>query len=125
MALVLVVDDEFGITEVLDTLLTSEGHRVQTAPNGRRALEHLRSERPDAVLLDYMMPLLDGIGVMRAIQSDPALDSVPVVFMSSLPEAAIKEYVSGYAGFLRKPFRIHEVLSALARVLPSVADASP
>lgn len=118
MALVLVVDDEFGIAEVLDTLLTGEGHRVVTAHNGRRALEQLAQARPDAVLLDYMMPVLDGVGVMRAVQADPALAGLPVVFMSSLPEAAISEHVSGYAAFLRKPFRIAEVLGALGRVLP-------
>ena len=127
MALVLVVDDEFGIMEVLDTLLTGEGYRVQTAPDGRRALERLRSERPDAVLLDYMMPMLDGVGVMRAIQSEPSLAGVPVVFMSSLPEAAIREHVSGYASFLRKPFRIHQVLDTLTRVLapPPSAETRP
>ena len=117
MALVLVVDDEFGIAEVLDTLLTGEGHEVMTAANGRRALEQLARARPDAVLLDYMMPVLDGVGVMRAIQAEPAWAGLPVVFMSSLPEAAVSEYVGGYAAFLRKPFRIKEVLDALGQVL--------
>ena len=114
----LVVDDEFGIAEVLDTLLTSEGHRVVTASNGQRALEQLARMRPDAVLLDYMMPVLDGVGVMRALKADPAWAGLPVVFMSSLPETAVSEHVEGYAAFLRKPFRIKEVLDTLGRVLP-------
>ena len=117
MALVLVVDDEFGIAEVLDTLLTSEGHQVVTASNGRRALEHLGRTHPDAVLLDYMMPVLDGAGVMRAIQAEPAWAGLPVVLVSALSEAAVSEHVGGYAAFLRKPFRVKEVLEALGRVL--------
>lgn len=115
------MDDEFGIAEVLDTLLTGEGHQVVTARNGRRALEALQQARPDAVLLDYMMPVLDGVGVMRAIQANPDWAGLPVVFMSSLPEAAVSEHVCGYAGFLRKPFRIAEVLRALGSVLGGAA----
>lgn len=117
MATILVVDDEFGVAEVLEALLADEGHHVMTAMNGRQALSRLVEMRPDAMLLDFMMPLLDGAGVMRAIQSDPALMDLPVVIMSSLPETAIMERITGYAAFLRKPFRIGEVLSALAVVL--------
>ena len=117
MATVLVVDDEFGLAEVLETLLTDEGYRVLTAINGRQALARLAEVRPDAVLLDYMMPVLDGAGVMRAILADPALAALPVVVMSSLPEDAIAERFTGHAAFLRKPFRIGDVLSALTGVL--------
>lgn len=113
----MVVDDEFGINEVLEILLAGEGHSVVTAHNGRAALARLAERRPDAVLLDYMMPLLDGVGVMRAMQAQPDWAGVPVVFMSSLPEAAVRDHVSGYAGFLHKPFRIAEVLEALDQAL--------
>ncbi len=113
----LVVDDEFGVAEVLETLLTEEGYRVMTASNGRQALARLAEMRPDAVLLDYMMPLLDGVGVLRAIQANSALAGLPVVVMSSLPESAVQERFTGHAAFLRKPFRISEVLATLTRVL--------
>ena len=120
MATVLVVDDELGLAEVLETLLTEEGYQVLTAVNGRQALVRLAETQPDVVLMDYMMPLLDGVGLLRAIRADPALATLPVVVMSSLPETVIQERFSDHAAFLRKPFRIAEVLSTLTRVLDRV-----
>ena len=73
MATVLVVDDEFGIAELIQDLLGDEGHRVLTASNGRQGLEALMQERPDLVFLDYMMPVLDGAGVLRGMAAEPLL----------------------------------------------------
>ena len=106
MVTVLVVDDEFGIAELFDAILTDEGHRVLTAINGRHGLELLAQERPDLVFLDYMMPVMDGAAMLRAMAADPALPAVPVVMMSSMPEATVAERCSGYVTFLRKPFKI-------------------
>ncbi len=117
MALVLVVDDEFGITELFDAVLTDEGHRVLTAMNGRQGLEVLAAERPDLVFTDYMMPVMDGAAMLGAIAADPGLRSIPVVVMSSMPEAAVAERCSGYATFMRKPFRLPELLDVVGRVL--------
>ena len=64
MATVLVVDDEFGIAELFDAILTDEGYRVLTAINGRHGLEMLAQERPDLVFLDYMMPVMDGAAML-------------------------------------------------------------
>src|SRR3712207_505510 len=66
MATVLVIDDEFGIAEVIEMALEDEGHRVVAAGNGEQGLERLAEAAVDLVLLDYMMPLLDGPGVLRA-----------------------------------------------------------
>ena len=121
MATILVVDDEFGVAEVLEATLVDEGFRVLTAIDGRGGLALLKQARPDAVLLDYMMPAMDGVAVLRAIQSDATLAAIPVVMMSALPEVAIRSQVQGYAGFLRKPFRIRTVLALLAGVLRRTA----
>ncbi len=115
----LVVDDEFGVAEVLDAILTDEGYRVITATNGRQALARIAEQRPDLVLLDYMMPVLDGAAVLRALATDPAADSLPVVVMSALPEEAISTLTKRYAVFLRKPFRIKTVLAAISCALPA------
>lgn len=123
MATVLVVDDEFGIAELLDAVLTDEGHRVLIASNGRHGLEVLAKERPDLVFLDYMMPVLDGAGVLRGLAADPALHGIPVVVMSSMPEATVAERCLGYATFLRKPFKIAQVV-ALADLLLGEDDES-
>lgn len=117
MATVLVVDDEFGIAELFDAILTDEGHRVLTAMNGRHGLELLAREQPDLMFLDYMMPVMDGAATLRAMAADPALPAVPVVMMSSMPEATVAERCSGYATFLRKPFKIAQVVALAERLL--------
>ena len=122
MALVLVVDDEFGITELFDAILTDEGHRVLTAMNGRQGLEMLAQERPDLVFTDYMMPVMDGAALLSAITADPGLQGIPVVMMSSMPEATVAERCSGYVTFMRKPFRLTQ-LTNLAKQLIGTADS--
>jgi len=120
---VLVVDDEFGVAEVLDAILTDEGYRVVTATNGRQALARIAEQRPDLMLLDYMMPILDGVAVLRALSADPNASDLPVVVMSALPEESISTETKRYAAFLRKPFRIKTVLAAIQRALPAVDGA--
>lgn len=122
MATVLVVDDEFGIAELFDAILTDEGHRVLTALDGRHGLEVLAQERPGLVFLDYMMPVMDGAAMLHVMAADPMLHAVPVVVMSSLPEAAVAERCSGYAAFLRKPFKVAQVVSLAERLLAKGAD---
>lgn len=104
MKTILVVDDEFAIALLLSTVLEDEGYRVFTAANGRQALQRLAENRPDLVISDLMMPLMDGASMARAIRDDPASAGIPIVMMSGLPEAAVRERFDGYQGYLRKPF---------------------
>lgn len=122
---VLVVDDEFGVAEVLDAILTDEGFRVVTATNGRQALDRIAEQRPDLVLLDYIMPILDGVGVLHALATDPRATGLPVVVMSALPEESISVATQHYQAFLRKPFRIKSVLAAIATAMPSATVTPP
>ena len=124
MATVLVVDDEFGVAELFDAILTDEGHRVLTAINGRHGLELLAQERPDLMFLDYMMPVMDGAATLRAIASDPALPTIPVVMMSSMPEATVAERCSGHVAFLRKPFKIAQVVTLAERLLGALGGST-
>jgi CheY-like chemotaxis protein len=118
VALVLVVDDEFSVAEVLESILEDAGHEVLTGSNGREALQHASKRRPDLVLLDFMMPIMGGSSVVEAMREDPALCNIPVVIMSSLPESTISESVSGmYAAFLRKPFKLKAVIDVVDAVL--------
>ena len=121
MRTVLVVDDEFGIVDVLETILTDEGYRVLTACNGRQGLVRLAEETPDVILLDFMMPILGGGDMLRAMAAEPAYQRIPVIMMSSLSEGVVAERCRGYAGFLHKPFRVAAVLSTVARVLGAEA----
>ncbi len=117
MALVLVVDDEFGITELFDAVLTDEGHRVLTAMNGKQGLEMLVEERPDLVFTDYMMPVMDGAALLSAITADPGLRGIPVVVMSAMPERTVAKRCSGYTAFMQKPFRLSQVTALAERLI--------
>jgi len=117
MATVLVVEDEFGIADLIEAVLEDEGYRVLTAVNGRQGLELLTGERPDLVFLDYMMPVMDGSAVLRSIADDLSLRDIPVVMMSSLPEATVAERCNGYVIFMRKPFKISHVISLTKRLI--------
>jgi DNA-binding response OmpR family regulator len=89
MATVLVIDDEFGIVDVLETILTEEGYRVLTACNGKQGLVRLSEEKPDVILLDLMMPILSGGGMLRAMASQPTHQRIPVIMMSGLSEESV------------------------------------
>jgi CheY-like chemotaxis protein len=122
MATVLVVDDEFGIVDVLETILTDVGYRVLTACNGKQGLVRLAEQKPDVVLLDCMMPILGGDGMLRAMVAVPDYQRIPVIMMSSLGEDVIAEKCKGYTAFLHKPFRVAAVLSTVARVVGRVVN---
>lgn len=117
MATVLVVEDEFGIVELFDAVLTDEGYQVLTAMNGRDGLELLAREQPQLVFCDFMMPVMNGAGMLGAMAANPALRGIPVVMMSSMPEAVVAERCSGYVAFMRKPFKLFELLDVVERVL--------
>ena len=117
MQTVLVVDDEFGVAEVLQSILEDEGYRVVTAINGKQALTRLGEHAPDLIMLDYMMPIMDGTQALAAIRNDTAFKKIPVIMMSSLEEAAVRETCTDYDSFLRKPFRAMAVVRLVADLL--------
>jgi CheY-like chemotaxis protein len=117
MAVVLVVDDEYGITNLLEDVLSDEGHRVITATNGEQALERMSAERPDAVLTDYMMPVMDGVALINAMSVDPELKGIPIVIMSSVPEATIRDRCANFSAYVSKPFRIYELIDIVTGLL--------
>jgi CheY-like chemotaxis protein len=114
---VLVVDDEWAIADWLHALLSDEGYNVLVASNGKQALDVLALNVPDLVLTDFMMPIVDGPALLRAMAQNPTTANIPVIVMSSLQEAAVRERCRSYEAFLRKPFRETEVLEMIQRVL--------
>jgi CheY-like chemotaxis protein len=117
MAKILVVDDEFGIGELLREILGDEDHEVTLAINGRQGLEFIVKEQPDLVFLDFMMPVLNGAGMLKAMAADLRMAPIPVIIMSSLPEATVSERAEGYVAFVRKPFQIETILAVTAAAL--------
>ncbi|WP_116808219.1 response regulator [Steroidobacter cummioxidans] len=121
MQTVLVVDDEFGVAEVLQSILEDEGYRVATAINGKQALARLSELTPDLIMLDYMMPIMDGTQTLAAIRNNASFAKIPIIMMSSLEEAAVRETCTDYNSFLRKPFRAMAVLKTVAQLLEESA----
>ena len=117
MKTIVVADDEFGLVDVLAITLADPGYQVHTADNGKRALETMREHPPDLLILDCMMPVLDGPGVLQAMRDDPNLSQVPVVLTSGMPESVVRSKCDGFLKFLRKPFDFVETLGAVRDVL--------
>lgn len=115
MTSVLVVDDEQAIREFVGEVLEDEGYRVRMASNGQEALTHLAAERPDLVLLDIMMPVLDGREVLKRMRADAALNDVSVLVMSAAADPGV--IGGGFNAFLPKPFDLDRLISAVHRLL--------
>jgi CheY-like chemotaxis protein len=118
---VLVADDEPMTAELLAYMLDHKGFEVERAYDGREALERIRAMRPDAVILDVMMPSLYGYEVARAVRSDPELRHVPVVLFSSVDEEDVDWEDAGANAFLQKPIDI----CALPDLLQQLIDGIP
>ena len=120
--LVLIVEDDEDIAESLKTLLESEEFDALSAADGVLGLERARDARPDVILLDMMLPRLDGVGVAHELRRTDA-NPPPVVLYSAgwrLEEAAREV---GTPWFLRKPFDIDELLALIRRALASRVTA--
>jgi CheY-like chemotaxis protein len=115
---ILVVDDEFGAVEVVTAALEDEGYRVLSAANGRLGLERLANNTIDLAIVDYMMPLMDGIQMAQLMRENPTLRDVPIIMISAVGEAQVRGKFEGYQAFLRKPFRIATLLDTVRKVLP-------
>lgn len=118
---VLIADDEPLTAEMLALMLTFRGYDVVCACNGPDALRQAREAQPDLVLLDVLMPGMDGETVTRALREDPSLCDVPVVLISSEDESEIEWRESGADLFLQKPFDVRELPDVLERVFQRTA----
>jgi CheY-like chemotaxis protein len=112
---VLVVDDDPSIRRLIVASLRRDGYDFLEAPNGRDALDLMRSDHPDVVVLDLMMPVLSGWDVLRERMDDAELRRIPVIIVSANKDPAVATVVDqGICAFLPKPFDIG-ALSALVR----------
>jgi CheY-like chemotaxis protein len=115
---ILVVDDEFANAEVLALILADEGYRVACAANGAQGLQKIAEVRPDLVVLDMMMPVMDGAEMAERMRADPALRDIKILMNSSMGEQAVRERFADYDGFLRKPYTLDDALALIHRLLP-------
>jgi CheY-like chemotaxis protein len=117
---ILIVDDEDDIREVAQVSLELVGgFEVLTASSGRDGIEQARGEQPDAILLDVMMPEMDGPATLVGLRADPATRDIPVVFLTAKTHAAERHRLSqlGAAAILTKPFDPLKLAKDLASAL--------
>ncbi len=111
MARVLVVDDERDIRQAMAEVLADEGYQVEDAEDGASALAKLRAFHPSVVLLDLMMPGMNGWEFREAQKTDPELSKIPVIVVSALtPNGGVEA-----EEYLQKPFDLEDLLSAVRR----------
>jgi DNA-binding response OmpR family regulator len=123
MARILVVDDEPDILLLHRLNLEGAGHEVLLAADGMKALERIGSDRPDCVVLDVMMPVLDGWGVLEALQKQH--DPPPVLVVSAKSATADVEHAlaMGAKGYLAKPFNAHTLLEEVTKLVEAIDSA--
>jgi CheY-like chemotaxis protein/two-component sensor histidine kinase len=110
---ILVVDDVPANLKLLDDILNPEGYKIRLAPGGVRALRAADNDKPDLILLDIMMPDMDGFEVCRQLKEHPDLKDIPVIFISALNDTAniVKALKAGGVDYINKPFQAEEVLA--------------
>lgn len=127
MAKILVVDDDPSIRQLITDVLEMDDHEVHAAADGHEGIRSYEAVRPDFVILDVMMPGLDGYGVLRGIRALEG-DPVPVLMLTAAadPESAARGWADGVDYYLAKPFTVDEVLALVDGVLGDripIADA--
>ncbi|MEL6247747.1 MAG: response regulator, partial [Cyanobacteria bacterium J06627_15] len=116
---ILIVDDNPINLRLLSKLLVQEGFEVRKALDGAMALKSISKLPPDLVLLDIMMPQLDGYSVCEQIKADPATRAVPIIVLSALNSSfdKVKAFRSGASDYVTKPFQFEEVLARIQNQL--------
>lgn len=115
MTRVLVIDDEPAIADVLRMLLEFRGHEVLVANDGSRGYATAQRQAPDVIVLDLMMPVMDGFATLDALRSDERTEAIPVVILSALSSAEVKQrcHDMGVRAILQKPYKPEDLLRAV------------
>ena len=122
---IIIVDDEPGVIEIVEANLEPKGYRVLSANTGQEALEKIRKAKPDLVVLDVMMPEMDGWEVLRRIEQDPKTAGLPVIMLTvkSGDEDILRALEAGAVEYITKPFYPQDVV-ARVEIMLDVFDAT-
>ncbi|HXL15477.1 MAG TPA: response regulator [Methylomirabilota bacterium] len=125
-ARVLVVDDEADLVRILQFGLQAIGYQVETASDGQEALKKARETQPDIILLDLMLPKLDGYKVCRLLKFDERYKNIPIIILSARTQEGdqLLAMEMGANRFITKPYDFAEVLSHIETLLKSVPTGS-
>ncbi len=116
---ILVLDDEPDVTELLEYKLEQEGYRVEVLNDPLEFVAKVRDYEPDLMVLDIMMPELNGLQLCRIARSDPSMKDIPIIFLTARGEAEdrVKGLETGADDYLSKPFNTKELLLRVANIL--------
>lgn len=122
---VLVIDDSPTITKVVQLVLTKAGYAVQTAPDGEAGLAAVRASRPDLILLDFVMPKMNGYQFCRELTADPKLRDIPVILMSAKGDQVGERFVKvmGIVDYITKPFSPEAITAVVQHTLGKYGPA--
>lgn len=123
---ILVVDDDPDILEGISTVLETQPYRLATARDGKKCMEKIRQEAPDLLILDLLMPRMDGWGVIRELRSEPRYAKLPIMVLTTVVEDASRrryELETGLAmevqEYIQKPARPTDLLQCVEKLLKS------
>jgi two-component system alkaline phosphatase synthesis response regulator PhoP/two-component system response regulator VicR len=124
---ILVCDDERSIVRLIQVNLERQGWNVVTAYDGKEGLEKIRSEKPQIIVLDVMMPYMDGFEVLKTLRRDPETQNLPVVMLTA--KAQDKDVFEGYHFgadvYLTKPFNPMELVTFIKRIIAGDGGEGP
>ncbi len=123
---ILVVDDEPTIVRLMEFILARQGHEMIVAVNGEEALEKIQSQHPDLVLLDIMMPRIDGYEVAQRLRADPATAALPIIMLSAkAQDEDIRKGVEvGVDEYVTKPFTPDHLVQVVTKYLDRLQKTS-
>lgn len=118
---ILAIDDEENILTMVSSRLQASGYGVITATNGKEGLEKVKAEQPDLIILDILMPVMDGFEFLKAIKSDPEASRIPIIILTA--RGAMKDTFDamGTDDFVAKPFQAEALLSKIEYVFKDKA----
>jgi two-component system, OmpR family, alkaline phosphatase synthesis response regulator PhoP len=118
---ILVVDDERHIVRLVEVNLSRAGYEVETAYDGVEALEKVKENDLDMIVLDVMMPRMDGFEVLKRLQADSDTQDIPVIMLTAKAQDAdiFRGWSSGVSSYLTKPFNPRELLTFVERIFQS------
>src|ERR1043166_2475170 len=112
-ARILIIDDAPANIQTLSAILKEPGYNLNNPPNGRQGLDVLKRVRPDLILLDIMMPEIDGFETCRRIKSSTAWREIPIIFLTAKTDTVdiVRAFELGALDYVAKPFNAHELLA--------------